>query len=83
MKSKQSFNKRSDKRSTYNEIDEKGGLKPIKSKSGKSNKKISIYDDLDDDFDESELDELDYKNLDLDFDKEYDGNENFDDDEDY
>lgn len=56
MKSKQSINKKS-KRSAFNEFDDKSGLRPLKSNSGKS-KKISIYDDLDDDFDD-----LDYKNF--------------------
>ncbi len=49
MKSKQNLNKRN-KRSSVNEFDEKNGLKPVKSKNSKS-KRISIYDELDDDFD--------------------------------
>ena len=70
MKSKQNFSKKNEKRSSYNEFDERKGLKPVKNKSGKSNKKISIYDDLDDDFDENELDDINFDNIDLDMEDE-------------
>ena len=73
MKSKQNLNKKNTMRSVYNESDNR--LKPVKSKSGKNNKKISIYDNLDDDFDESELNMLrhnDYSDNDEEFtDNEY------------
>ena len=52
MKSKQNFSKKNNVRSSY--VESADRLKPVKSKSGKSNKRISIYDDLDDEFDESE-----------------------------
>ncbi|MGQ1787772.1 MULTISPECIES: hypothetical protein [unclassified Saccharicrinis] len=71
MKSKQNFNKKSGKRSANNEFDDKIGLKPVKSKSGKISKKISIYDDLDDDFDENDLENLDYDKVDFDFDQDF------------
>ncbi|MCW3804944.1 hypothetical protein [Plebeiibacterium marinum] len=49
MKSKHNQIKKNGK-SSYNEFDERNGLKPVKSKSGKS-KRISIYDDLDEEID--------------------------------
>ena len=49
MKSKHDHNKKN-KRSAYDDVDEKRGLKAVKSRNGKS-KRISIYDDLDDDMD--------------------------------
>ncbi|SMO33554.1 hypothetical protein SAMN06265379_101107 [Saccharicrinis carchari] len=77
MKSKENFGKKRGKRSTYNDFDDK--LKPVKSNTGKSGKKISIYESLDDDFDESELDEL-FKYRDTESDEDdYDD----EDDEDY
>ncbi|TLX71166.1 hypothetical protein E9993_21090 [Labilibacter sediminis] len=54
MKSKQSIYKKS-KRSTSNGPDERNGLRPVKSNNGKSKNKISIYDNLEDDFDELNL----------------------------
>ena len=74
MKSKQHFNKKSNKRSAYNELDDRKGLKPIKSKSGKASKKISIYDAMDDEFDNFEFDNSDFYK-DQDFELENDDDE--------
>ncbi|GAF04415.1 hypothetical protein [Saccharicrinis fermentans] len=60
MKSKQNFSKKSNKRSAYHEFDDRKGLKPVKSKSGKVSKKISIYDAMDDDFDNLDFDNSDF-----------------------
>ncbi len=49
MKSKHDQHKKN-KRSAYDDVDERKGLKAVKSKTGKS-KKISIYDELDEDMD--------------------------------
>ncbi len=75
MKSKKTNLKKS-KRSSFNDFEEKDGLKPVKTKSGKSSKKLSIYD-LDDDTD---LDMDDYSFKETDFDYE---NDIYDDDDDY
>ncbi len=75
MKSKKTNLKKS-KRSSFNDFEEKDGLKPVKSKSGKSSKKLSIYD-LDDDTD---LDMDDYSFKETDFEYE---NDIYDDDDDY
>ncbi len=76
MKSKKTNFKKS-KRSSFNDFEEKDGLKPVKSKAGKSSKKLSIYDELDDDMD---LDMEDYSFKETDFEYE---NDIYDDDDDY
>ncbi len=78
MKSKKTNFKKS-QRSSFNNFEEKDGLKPVKSKSGKSNKRISIYDDLDDDEDINfDMDDFSYKETDF----EYEDNI-YEDDDDY
>ncbi len=78
MKSKKT-NLKKTQRSSFNNSEEKDGLKPVKSKSGKSSKRISIYDDLDDDEDmDLEMDEYSYNDTDF----EYEDNI-YDDDDDY
>ncbi len=75
MKSKENFGKKNVKRSGYNDFDDK--LKPVKPSNGKTGKRISIYETRDDEFDESELDEvLNYKDIDLE--DEFDDDDDFD-----
>lgn len=73
MKSKENFSKKNVKRSGYNDFDDK--LKPVKPSNGKSGKRISIYETMDDEFDESELDEV------LSF-RDTESEDDFDDDDD-
>ncbi len=73
MKTKHDHNKKN-KRSAYNEVNERNGLKPVKSKNGKS-KNFSIYDNLDEDMD-FEMDN--YSLHDTDFEDNY-----YDDEDDY
>ncbi len=75
MNSKENFSKKNVKRSGYNDFDDK--LKPVKPGNGKSGKRISIYESRDDEFDESELDEvLNYKGIE-------EPEDDFDDDDDF
>ena len=70
MKSKNDHNKKSSKPS-YSEFDEKrNGLKPVKSRSGKS-KRLSIYDDLDDEDMDMSLDDYSTDNFDFEDDDLY------------
>ncbi len=88
MKSKENFSKKNVKRSGYNDFDDK--LKPVKPSNGKSGKRISIYESMDDEFDESELDgvlnfrdsesEDDFEDDDNDFDYDFDDEDKLDDD---
>ncbi|MCW3788603.1 hypothetical protein [Plebeiibacterium sediminum] len=73
MKSKHDQHKKN-KRSAYDEVSDRNGLKPVKPKSGKS-KRLSIYDEIDEDMD-FELDDDSFR--DTDFDDNY-----FDDEDDY
>jgi len=79
MKSKMYSNGKN-KRSSVDEYEDKNGLRPVKPKSGKSNKRISIYDELDDD---SDMDDYSYES-DNDFDEDiYDDEDDDDEDDDY
>ncbi len=78
MKSKKTNFKKA-KRSSFNDFAEKDGLKPVKQKSGKSNKRISIYDELDDDEMDLRMDDYSYKESDY----EYENDIYDDEDDDY
>lgn len=71
MKSRQNFSNKN-KRSSVNEFNDRNGLKPVKSKFEKS-KRISIYDQLDDD-DDLDLNSGFYSN------NEFDDDDNDEDD---
>ncbi len=73
MKSKNSIHKKNSNRSNGNELDERQGLKPVKAKSGKSNRKLSIYDD----YDENELDDFKYEDIDFSYDDEYEEEDDY------
>ncbi len=76
MKSKHDHNKKI-KRTSYNDVDERKGLKSVKSKDGKS-KRISIYDDLDEDDDNMDFELDDFSLNSPDFEDNY-----YDDEDDY
>ncbi len=76
MKAKKNFSKKSV--TSFDEGASRNGLRPVKSKSGKSKNRLSIYDELDEDFD----DDLSFNNYSDNFDDEF-LNDDYDDDDDY
>ncbi len=76
MKAKKNFSKKSV--SSFDEGNNRNGLRPVKSKAGKSKNRLSIYDELDEDFDE----DLSFNNYPDEFDDDF-INEDYEDDDDY
>ncbi len=73
MKSKHDQHKKN-KRSAYDEVNNRNGLKPVKTKSGKS-KRLSIYDEIDEGMDFG-LDDDSFRNTDFE-DNYYDDEDDF------